>query len=186
MTPADLNTLARDIAEAAAKCMGAEPAQAGASIRRHIAGESAVVACSAWAGEWSAWASSPAGRNGAAALNCAAVLALRDRVVAQREERARMLAADDAALRVIDETARVYDAATVAEAARGLAPDEVGGDRASASVLRVLRVFDDGADAAPWTGAAIDRAANCLVLDGKPIALRDACDAILRRRAGTP
>ena len=174
MTPEALSNLTNDVAEAAAKCMGAEPSQAGASIRRHIAGESAVVACSAWAGEWSARASSPAGHNGTDALNSAAVIALRDRVVAQREERARMLAADDAALRVIDETARVYDAETVAEAVRATGREftHEGAYPLLAATLDAL-----GEDDAPWTRARVD-------LWDSDIA--DACDAILRRRAGTP
>ena len=173
MTPEALNTLARDIAEAAAKCVGAEFVNVGASARTYTAGESAVAACSAWAGEWSAQASSPAGHNGAA-LNSAAVLALRDRVVAQREERARMLAADDAALRVIDETARMYDAETVAEAVRATGREftHEGAYPLLAATLDAL-----GEDDAPWTRAQVDEWDS---------GIADACDAILRRRAGTP
>lgn len=188
----DLRALAHDIAEAAARCVGAKPRQTQGHTRRHgphfgdmRAGITRqTVHLAARAGAWRAECYER-GTPGDA-LDAATVLALRERVQRQRDERARLLAADDAALDVIDATARIYDAATVAEAARGLAPDEVGGDRAAASVLRVLRVFDDGADASPWTGAAIDRAANCLVLDGRPIALRDACDAIRRRAAEAP
>ena len=171
MTPADLNTLARDIAEAAAKCVGAEFVNVGASARTYTAGETAVAACSAWAGEWSAQASSPAGHNGTA-LNSAAVLALRDRVAAQQEERARMLAADDAALRVIDETARVYDAETEAVRATGREFTHEGAYPLLAATLDAL-----GEDDAPWTRARVD------LWDS---AIADACDAILRRRAGTP
>ena len=168
MTPEALNTLARDIAEAAAKCVGAEFVNVGASARTYTAGESAVAACSAWAGEWSARVSSPAGHNGSAALNSAAVLALRDRVVAQREERARLLAADDAALRVIDAKARVYDVQTVAEA---VARCRRKGDEDLLG--RTLKALGEGA--APWTRSQVDSWDSDIA---------DACDVVIRSRAG--
>ena len=172
MTPADLNTLARDIAEAAAKCVGAERALSSAAVGGDSATATAAVV--ARAGNWRADYIGPVGKRGAdeAALNSAAVLALRDRVVAQREERARMLAADDEALRVIDATARVYDAETVMEAASAT------GDRAV-----ILRMWLDGEG--PWSR---ERVASALTMaqEHDPAATLDACDAILRRRAGTP
>mgnify|MGYP003480833021 FL=1 len=174
MTPADLNTLARDIAEAAAKCVGAERALSSAAVGGDSATATAAVV--ARAGNWRADYIGPVGKRGAdeAALNSAAVLALRDRVVAQREERARMLAADDAALRVIDETARVYDAETVAEAvkATGRELTHEGAYPLLAATLDAL-----GEDDAPWTRAQVDEWDS---------GIADACDAILRRRAGTP
>ena len=178
VSPEALSNLANDIAEVAAKCVGAEPSQVGASIRRHTAGESAVVACSAWAGEWSARASTTAGRN-SDALNAAAVLALRDRVVAQREERARMLAADDAALRVLDETARVYDEATVVEAVRVAvaAVDGCSDDTLTSWSWKVVYSLRAGDGAGPWTAAQVRRAS-----EGYDVVA--ACDTIFRRRAG--
>jgi hypothetical protein len=176
VTPEALNALARDIAEAAAKCVGAEPSQAGASIRRHIAGESAVVACSAWAGEWSARASSPAGHNGSAALNSAAVLALRDRVVAQRFEREKMLRADLAAIEVIDGTARMYDAALIGEAVSAMESDAAEVPRLQRGVFAHLTAGNPDVRG-PWTRGEVDEWDS---------GIADACDAILRRRAGTP
>ena len=173
MTPADLNTLARDIAEAAAKCVGAERALSSAAVGGDSATATAAVV--ARAGNWRADYIGPVGKRGAdeAALNSAAVLALRDRVVAQREERARMLAADDAALRVIDETARIYDAATAEEAVdMACARFEVNAATRTANVRARLR---DGKW--PKTRREMEFA------DGR---IADACDAILRRRAGTP
>ncbi len=85
-----------------------------------------------------------------------------------------MLAADDAALRVIDETARVYDAETVAEAVRATGREftHEGAYPLLAATLDAL-----GEDDAPWTRARVD------LWDS---GIADACDAILRRRAGTP
>ena len=174
MTPEALNTLARDIAEAAAKCVGAERALSSAAVGGDSATATAAVV--ARAGNWRADYIGPVGKIGApgTALNSAAVLALRDRVAAQQEERARMLAADDAALRVIDETARVYDAETVAEAVRATGREftHEGAYPLLAATLDAL-----GEDDAPWTRARVD------LWDS---AIADACDAILRRRAGTP
>lgn len=170
MTPADLNTLAHDIAEAAAKCVGGE---AGTFVLP--AGEAPHgvrgATVSAHAGEWTVW-SENFGAGDRDALNSAAVLALRDSVVAQREERARMLAADDAALRVIDETARVYDAETLDAAIVETC------ERLHCDVTRWrVKVAAGLPPAAPWTRAQVDRAA-----EGDAFTL--ACDAILRRRAG--
>ena len=175
MTPADLNTLARDIAEAAAKCVGAEFVNVGASARTYTAGESAVAACSAWAGEWSAQASSPAGHNGDA-LNSAAVLALRDRVVAQRFEREKMLRADLAALDVIDGTARMYDAALIGEAVSAMESDPAEVTRMQRGVFAHLTAGNPDVRG-PWARGEVDEWDS---------GIADACDAILRRRAGTP
>lgn len=175
MTPEALNTLARDIAEAAAKCVGAEFVNVGASARTYTAGESAVAACSAWAGEWSAQASSPAGHNGDA-LNSAAVLALRDRVVAQRFEREKMLRADLAALDVIDGTARMYDAALIGEAVSAMESDPAEVTRMQRGVFAHLTAGNLDVRG-PWTRAQVDEWDS---------GIADACDAILRRRAGTP
>ncbi len=169
MTPEALNTLARDIAEAAAKCVGREPSQAESATYPIGGREAAGITCAA--GDWRlhATAVGPVGATAPDALNSAAVLALRDRVVAQREERARMLAADDAALRVIDETARVYDAATIVETA---------GDNAARA--DAMRRWLDGRG--PWSREEAMVAVT--VTRGNPSATLDACDAILRRRAG--
>ena len=75
-----------------------------------------------------------------------------------------MLAADDAALRVIDETARVYDAETLVEALWAVR-------REWAALVRLESV--------PWSRSSLMR-----IHDGPRVV--DACDAILRRRAGTP
>ena len=161
MTPEALNALARDIAEAAAKCI-----RAGATaVNGHAI--TVIVPDSDWRVDAYALGEETD------ALRCAAVLALRDRVVAQREERARMLAADDAALRVIDETARIYDAATAEEAVdMACARFEVNAATRTANVRARLR---DGKW--PKTRREMEFA------DGR---IADACDAILRRRAGTP
>ena len=170
VTPEALSNLTNDIAEAAAKCVGGE---AGTFVLP--AGEAPHgvrgATVSAHADKWTVW-SENFGAGDRDAVNSAAVLALRDRVVAQREERARMLAADDEALRVIDETARVYDAATVMEAAGAT------GDRAV-----ILRMWLDGEG--PWSRERVASALT-MVQEHDSAATLDACDAILRRRAGTP
>ncbi len=168
VTPEALNTLARDIAEAAAKCVGAD--NCDGRVATHRQGTSAAVQLIAEAADWRAEGHA-VGAEGDA-LNAAAVLALRDRVVAQREVRARMLAADDAALRVIDETARVYDAATVTEAAGAT------GDRAV-----ILRMWLDGEG--PWSREDVSVAVTMAQHHSVGEVL-DACDAILRRRAVAP
>ena len=177
MTPTDLNTLAHDIAEAAAKCVGAEAgtttgrADEVPAWTREDPGAVGIIV-TARAGAWLACGDIHG--HPSAALNCAAVLALRDRVVAQREERARMLAADDAALRVIDETARLYDAETLDAAIVETC------ERLHCDVTRWrVKVAAGLPPVAPWTRAQVDRAA-----EGDAFTL--ACDAILRRRAGTP
>lgn len=173
MTPEALNTLARYIAEAAAKCVGATTAlqstgRAEVTPSPTLASpRGEYVSIVADARGWSARAEVHGAPS--AALNSAAVLALRDRVAAQREERARMLAADDAALRVIDETARVYDAATIVETA---------GDNAARA--DAMRRWLDGRG--PWSREEAMVAVT--VTRGNPSATLDACDAILRRRAG--
>lgn len=108
-----------------------------------------------------------------------AVLALRDRVQAQRDERARLLAADDAALRVIDETARIYDAATVREAVAEAFPGCAGVDKGVRIILTALAFATDD-ERGPWCRAPLCNAARGVV-DGHRVL--DACDAILRRRA---
>ena len=173
MTPADLNTLTRDIAEAAAKCVGAERALSSAAVGGDSATATAAVV--ARAGNWRADYIGPVGKRGAdeAALNSAAVLALRDRVVAQREERARMLAADDAALRVIDE-APLYDVTTVRAGVAAVIADSPGRDWTwEGLVMSALPTFG------PWRRRDLSLASG-------GDRLVDACDAILRRRAGTP
>ena len=175
MTPEALSNLTNDVAEAAAKCVGAEAgtttgrADEVPAWTREDPGAVGIIV-TARAGEWLACGDIHG--HPSATLNSAAVLALRDRVVAQREERARMLAADDEALRVIDATARVYDAETVMEAASAT------GDRAV-----ILRMWLDGEG--PWSR---ERVASALTMaqEHDPAATLDACDAILRRRAGTP
>ena len=172
MTPADLNTLARDIAEAAAKCVGAERALSSAAVGGDSATATAAVV--ARAGNWRADYIGPVGKRGAdeAALNSAAVLALRDRVVAQREERARMLRADKAALKAIDTRAGLYDEATVREACAVAADPSAPPDLAD-RIVADLHEFDPP----PWSRAQVHYECGWAL---------DACDAILRCRAGTP
>lgn len=154
MTRDDLNALAREVAEAAAQAL-----RAGGDT---VPGRSVTVIVPG--SDWRAEAYVLGEESDA--LTAAAVVALRDRVVAQREERARTLAADDAALRVIDETARVYDAATVREAAR-----EGGADEYVAEWL-VRTITGRSGNGGPWTRVEVYDATAT------------ACDAILRRRAG--
>jgi hypothetical protein len=179
VTPDALNTLARDIAEAAAKCVGCEARSvAGAtnemSAWSHTDAARVSVSVAADAGEWKAYACAD-GHTGAA-LNSAAALALRDRVVAQREERARMLAADDAALRVIDGSARMYDAALIGEAVSAMESDPAEVTRMQRGVFAHLTAGNPDVRG-PWTRAQVDEWDS---------GIADACDAILRRRAGTP
>lgn len=160
MTPEAIDALARDIAEAAAKCIrdGAHTVE-GHAVTVIVPGSDWRVSAHVLGKE-------------TAALRCAAVLALRDCVVAQREERARMLAADDAALRVIDETARIYDAATLNTAIGDVcAKHERNPDAWRRDVARWLT------EPSPWTRAQLGD-----VPSGETFA--DACDAVLRRRAG--
>lgn len=179
MTPEALNTLARDIAEAAAKCVGAPAARtrgdAGSSEVSPCADRDTItVAIAATAALWRAYGDAHGALG--AALNSAAVLALRDRVVAQREERARMLAADDAALRVIDATARMYDAALIGEAVSAMESDPAEVTRMQRGVFAHLTAGNLDVRG-PWTRAQVDEWDS---------GIADACDAILRRRAGTP
>lgn len=176
MSALDLRALVRDIAEAAAKCVGADASQTQPRVASGdvFAGNNPhAVDLTASAGAWRSHAA--AYGHAGAALDAAAVIALRERVQRQRDERARMLAADDAALRVIDETARVYDAATVQEALdamrEGADPD------ALAWHAKPFATLDDHGAKPPWSRAEIRR--TTLASD-----LVDACDAILRRRAG--
>ena len=174
MTPADLNTLARDIAEAAAKCVGDV---AGTFVLP--AGEAPhgirSVTVSADAGDWTVW-SETAGKGDPDALNSAAVLALRDRVVAQRFEREKMLRADLAAIEVIDGTARMYDAALIGEAVAAMESDPAEVTRMQRGVFAHLTAGNLDVRG-PWTRAQVDEWDS---------GIADACDAILRRRAGTP
>ena len=138
---------------------------AGASASARHAG---LFGQSARAGDWRVKGSAvgPTAQTDNPALNAAAVLALRERLTAQAEERRRLLAADEAALRVLDAEARIYDAAAVADAVR-----EGGGDDDLVrwvSHTITQRVGGPG----PWTRADVRDATA------------DACDAILRRRAG--
>ena len=170
MTRNDLTALVRTIAEAAARCVGAEPRHTNGHVGVHgpwWTTRRQAVALAARAGDWRAKgrAEGPTVAAENPAINAAAVLALRERLAAQRDERARLLAADEAALRAVDEGARIYDAATVAAAVR-----EGGGDDDLARwVERTIteRVGGSG----PWTRAEVRDATA------------DACDAILRRRA---
>lgn len=179
VTRDDLRALMRDIAEAAARCVGAKPAQTAGNVAVHgpnfgdrihgIMRQTVHLAARATA-HWTAkgYANGPADLSVelTPALAAAAVLALRERLTAQAEERRRLLAADEAALRVLDETARLYDEATVADAVR-----EGGGDDDLVrwvSHTITQRVGGPG----PWTRADVREA------------VADACDAILRRRAG--
>lgn len=176
MTPEALNTLVRDIAEAAAKCVGAERALSSAAVGGDSATATAAVV--ARAGNWRADYIGPVGKRGAdeAALNSAAVLALRDRVVAQRFEREKMLRADLAALDVIDGTARMYDAALIGEAVSAMESDPAEVTRMQRGVFAHLTAGNLDVRG-PWTRAQVDEWDS---------GIADACDAILRRRAGTP
>ncbi len=179
MTAPDLRALVRAIAEAAAPHVGARPSQTQHHVARHgpwLAHREQTVALAARAGRWrtKAHGRGPTVAAQSDALDAAAVLALRERLQAQRDERARLLAADDAALRVIDETARLYDVAAVAEALGdmrdGADPD------ALAWHASPLTTLDARGQKPPWSRAEIRR--TTLAAD-----LVDACDAILRRRA---
>jgi len=171
VTHDDLSALMRDIAEAAARCVGADPLRTEPHVGIHgpyFSARRQSVELAARAGDWRVKGSAVGSTVQTAnpALNAAAVLALRERLTAQAEERRRLLAADEAALRVLDETARLYDEATVADAVR-----EGGGDDDLVrwvSHTITQRVGGPG----PWTRADVRDATA------------DACDAILRRRAG--
>ena len=177
MTAPDLRALVRAIAEAAAPHVGARPSQTQHHTRTfgpHFGDElrsisRQTVHLAARAGAWRA-KGYERGTPGAP-LDAAAVLALRERLQAQRDERARLLAADDAALRVLDETARVYDAATLDAAIIETC------ERLHCDVTRWrVKVAAGLPPTAPWSRTQIDRAAES-------DAFTIACDAILRRRA---
>ena len=162
MSAPDLRALVRAIAEAAAPHVGARPSQTQHHVARHgpwLAHREQTVALAARAGRWrtTAHGRGPTVAAQSDALDAATVLALRERLQAQRDERARMLAADDAALRVLDETARVYDAEMVNDVLAS---------------QRIVGLYPDG----PWSRAEV----ICLTYDQSVV---DACDAILRRRA---
>jgi hypothetical protein len=178
----------RDIAEAAARCVGAKPAQTAGNVAVHgpnfgdrihgIMRQTVHLAARATA-HWTAkgYANGPADLSVelTPALAAAAVLALRERLTAQAEERRRLLAADEAALRVLDAEARLYDAATVAEACGVVARD---GQRCTgADDLRSYVLDDLRHEPPPWTRHQL-RLAACSA------DVAAACDAILRRRAG--
>ncbi len=186
MTRADLLTLVSAIAHAAAEHVRATPAQTQRSVREHgphfgdaIHGLPITrrVVLAARAGQWGASGS----HRGAATLNggapedaataAAAVLALRERVQRQHLERSRLLDADAAALRVIDEMARIYSADVVREAVGRICPGDAD------EVSRVLRGLAYGVpgDAGPWTRADTARIGSDV---------RDACDEVIRERAG--
>lgn len=181
MTRADLLALVQSVAEAAARCVGAKPSQTErrAAVHAPTFGrrDRQAVELAARAGAWRA--------NGGAAgspdadLSVAAVLALRERVQRQRDERARMLAADDAALRVLDETARIYDAATVREAVAEAFPGAIGVVDGTRIILTALAFTTDD-ERGPWGRAPLADAVRRIV-DGHRVLA--ACDAILRRRA---
>lgn len=177
MTPADLNSLARDIAEAAAKCVVSSvvvgKADAVPAWTREDPGAVAIIV-TARAGEWLACGDIHG--HPSTALNAAAVLALRDRVAAQWEEREKMLRADLAALDVIDGTARMYDAALIGEAVSAMESDAAEVTRMQRGVFAHLTAGNPDVRG-PWTRAEVDEWDS---------AIADACDAILRRRAGTP
>lgn len=177
MTPADLNSLARDIAEAAAKCVVSSvvvgKADAVPAWTREDPGAVAIIV-TARAGEWLACGDIHG--HPSTALNAAAVLALRDRVAAQWEEREKMLRADLAALDVIDGTARMYDAALIGEAVSAMESDAAEVTRMQRGVFAHLTAGNLDVRG-PWTRAQVDEWDS---------GIADACDAILRRRAGTP
>lgn len=195
MTRADLLALVQSVAEAAARCVGAKPSQTQRAVHEdgphwhdvtHGLPMARRVVLAARAGAWRAngehrGPASPTGdRPEDAATAAAAVLALRERVQRQRDERARLLAADDEALRVIDETARIYDAATVREAAESLG---VWG------IVARLIVIDSGCDTMvcmvndPQTAEYVRGLERRIANRGESVSLLAACDAILRRRA---
>jgi hypothetical protein len=164
VTPEALNALARDIAEAAAKCI-----RAGATaVNGHAI--TVIVPDSDWRVDAYALGEETD------ALRCAAVLALRDRVVAQRFEREKMLRADIAAIDVIDGTARMYDAALIGEAVSAMESDPAEVTRMQRGVFAHLTAGNLDVRG-PWTRAQVDEWDS---------GIADACDAILRRRAGTP
>lgn len=188
MTRDDLTALMHDIAEAAARCVGANPSQTAGNVAVHgphfgdrihgIMRQTVHLTARATA-RWTAkgYANGPADLSAefTPALGVAAVLALRERLTAQRDERARLLAADEAALRTLDETARIYDAATVAEAVETLGA-------ADAELHRSLwRALAAETPEGPWSRHRVLDAARWWP---RPWALAAACDAILRHRAG--
>ena len=181
MSAPDLRALVRAIAEAAAPHVGARPSQTQHHVARHgpwLAHREQTVALAARAGRWrtKAHGRGPTVAAQSDALDAAAVLALRERLQHQRDERARLLAADDAALRVLDEAARVYDAAAVDEACGVVAAQN--GYEVSADGLRhhIRQCLALDAATPPWSRMQVYMAGA-----GNDIA--DACDAILRRRA---
>lgn len=174
MTAPDLRALVRAIAEAAAPHVGARPSQTQHHVARHgpwLAHREQTVALAARAGRWrtKAHGRGPTVAAQSDALDAAAVLALRERLQHQRDERARLLAADDAAL-------RVYDAAAVDEACGVVAAQN--GYEVSADGLRhhIRQCLALDAATPPWSRMQVYMAGA-----GNDIA--DACDAILRRRA---
>ncbi len=184
MTHDDLSALMRDIAEAAARCVGADPFRTEPHVGIHgpyFSARRQSVELAARAGDWRVKGSAVGSTVQTAnpALNAAAVLALRERVQAQRDERARLLAADEAALDVIDRTALIYDAATIGEAVAEAFPGGAGIDEA-VRILRAALEDSTGSASGPWERAAM-RSAVYLICNGRSIV--DACDAILRRRA---
>jgi len=180
VTHDDLSALMRDIAEAAARCVGADPLRTEPHVGIHgpyFSARRQSVELAARAGDWRVKGSAVGSTVQTAnpALNAAAVLALRERLTAQAEERWRLLAADEAALRVLDAEARLYDAATVAEACGVVARD---GQRCTgADDLRSYVLDDLRHEPPPWTRHQL-RLAACSA------DVAAACDAILRRRAG--
>ena len=104
MTPADLNTLARDIAEAAAKCVGAERALSSAAVGGDSATATAAVV--ARAGNWRADYIGPVGKIGAdeAALNSAATFDTAAPPTYARTTRARRIARRTFAARPVGTT----------------------------------------------------------------------------------
>lgn len=191
MTRNDLTALVRTIAEAAARCVGAEPRHTNGHVGIHgpyFSARRQSVELAARAGDWRVKGSAVGSTVQTAnpALNAAAVLALRERLTAQAEERRRLLAADEAALRVLDAEARLYDAATVNEAVGALVDDADGAlaDRVRRCVGR--RCSCDGHPTppagGPWTTDEVRRGA---AEAGEASRLLDACDAILRRCGGS-
>lgn len=186
MTRDDLLTLVADIAHAAAEHVRATAAQTQRSVHEHGPhfGDAKHglpltrrVVLAARAGQWGANGS----HRGAATLKgngpedaataAAAVLALRERVQRQHLTRSRLLDADAAALRVIDEMARIYSADVVREAVGRICPGDEG------EVARVLRglAYGQPGDVGPWTRADMARIGSDV---------RDACDEVIRERAG--
>ena len=97
-------------------------------------------------------------------------------MVAQRFEREKMLRADIAAIEVIDGTARMYDAALIGEAVAAMESDPAEVTRMQRGVFAHLTAGNLDVRG-PWTRAQVDEWNS---------GIADACDAILRRRAGTP